>query len=420
MKRLLKVAGFMLRLIIGLGIVAYLLYRINTHTSCIDFDLPGPVSVASGSTYADNSNATRIFVVLEDMQDGTLLQTVQRKGTARLTRTGTLRLISGRGDTSLQWSSWKVSQSGLGFLWDIIRRTLKHWPLLAAGFFLFFVDIGIIAVRWKLILDTQLLKISWKKVFSISFIGAFFNSFMPGALGGDIIRGYYSSRESESGRTELFLSAFIDRMLGAPSLILLPLLAMAIHPGLTFSNSTTRTMFFVLILVIVIIVGLFPLFFRRDLFDKFGFLRKLEQKASIGAIIRRAYDAIRLCLTHPALVTKGFLLSALGQLIGVIGAFCFIRALGEEVPFLDFLPLFLVAMFVAGIPVTPGGLGLREGAMVLFMSAADIPAVTALALSLLVYLGTLACGALGALVFICFPGPQGRGPTVGAQDPLRP
>ncbi|MEI6808900.1 MAG: lysylphosphatidylglycerol synthase domain-containing protein, partial [bacterium] len=192
MKQALKIAGFAVRLGLGLGIIAYLLYRIDTQTSCIDFKLEAPASVRIGTTYADGSNTVRLFVVLEDLNGGNILRTVQRKGTAQLAGTGTLTPVTDALAPSLPWTSWTTSRSGLRFLWDIISGTLARWPWVMSGFLLFLAGIGLVTIRWKLILDAQNLAITWARVFSISFVGVFFSSFMPGSVGGDLVRGYYT------------------------------------------------------------------------------------------------------------------------------------------------------------------------------------------------------------------------------------
>ncbi|MEI6971777.1 MAG: lysylphosphatidylglycerol synthase transmembrane domain-containing protein [bacterium] len=421
LKKAVKFAGFLARLTLGLGIVALLLYRIDTRTCCIDFSLTEPVTIAAGTTLTDAADPSRVFVALAGVDGGLLLETVQRKGTtAQLAGGGTLTAVSEAGIQSISWKAWRISRSGLSFLGDIIRGTLDRWPWLAGGFLLFFSGIVAITVRWKLILDTQQLELAWGRIFSISFVGVFFNSFMPGAVGGDLVRGYYTSRESDRGKTELFLTVVIDRMLGLPSLIILPLVVMALQPGFVFSNTLTRAVFLVLIAAAFVFLILFFLLFKHDLFEKLGFLRRLEQKASVGSMLKRAYSAVRLCVTHPGLVARGFGLSILGQVAGVAAGYSLIMALGEQVPFTSFFTLYLMATCVAGLPVTPGGLGLREAAMVILLSAVGVPAVTSVALSLLVYVVGLACGAVGALAFICLASPQGRAPTAGARDPARP
>ena len=420
MKRVLKISGYLLRLGIGVGIVACLLAWINTHTRCVDFTLEMNSSAAGGALYADCADSHRRFAVIEDMDNGPVLRTVQRKGATHLAASGSLKIVAGNGDPVLRWTAWKSSRSGLQYLWDVIRSTLSRWQWIAAALLLYYAAIALITIRWKCILDTQGVPISWKRVFSIAFVGAFFNSFMPGSVGGDLVRGYYTAREATHRRTELFLSVFIDRMLGLPSILLMPLAALLMKPSLALSNPATKSAFLVILLMIVASVVLFLLLFRLDLFEKHGFLKRIEEKTSLGAVLRRAYAAFRLCLTHPALVLKTFLLSVAGQSVGVAASFFLVYALGERVPFAEFFPLCLVVMFVSGIPVTPGGLGLREAAMVMLMSAAGIPAVTALALSLLVYICTLICGATGAIAFICFSGPRDRAQAEAAPDPSRP
>ena len=417
MRRLPEKAEFILRLCLGLSILLFLLHKIDTNTYCVGFHLAANASATEGATYADVSDPSHLLVVVESITNSSLLKTIQKTGIpARLDTSGTLRLVAGYGDNFIQWNSWQVSQSGLGFLRDVFCRAFRKWPWLLCGLLLYFVAIAAITVRWKLVLNTQNVQLAWKRMLSIAFMGVFFNSFMPGSVGGDLVRGFYTSRESRHGKTELFFSVFIDRMLGMPSILILPILAMLLRPDLTFSHPVTRIVFFVLLLLIFLMASLVLVFFRYDLFERIGLLRQLESKASVGEKIRRVYAAFRLCLTHPKLVMEGFLLSIAGQSVGVAAAFCFARALGEHVSFADFYPLCLIVMVVAGIPLTPGGLGMREGATILLMSAVGITAAKALALSLLMYAGTLLCGIIGALAFVLHSGLPARATTGADQD----
>ena len=195
---------------------------------------------------------------------------------------------------------------------------------------------------------------------------------------------------------------------------------MAMQPGFTFGNPMTRTVFIALALIVCTLFCMLLVLFKHDLFEKYGFFKRLEHKASIGALIHRAYAAVRLCITHPALVAKGLTLSVAGQVAGVTAAFCLSRAVGMNVPFIDFFSLYLIVLCVTAVPLTPGALGVREAAMVFMMKTADVPEVSSVALSLLIYAGTLACGAVGALVFICLSGPQGRAPAAEAPGPAHP
>ena len=67
--------------------------------------------------------------------------------------------------------------------------------------------------RWKEILRANGLERGFRDLLALVFVGLFFNSFLPTSMGGDVVRGYYTSR----GRQEWvasYGSLLIERALG--------------------------------------------------------------------------------------------------------------------------------------------------------------------------------------------------------------
>ena len=70
-------------------------------------------------------------------------------------------------------------------------------------------------LRWWLLLRAIGLKVEPKRTFLLTWIGNFFNTTLPGAITGDVVKGYYVIRsEKEEGRTRAFMTLLIDRFVG--------------------------------------------------------------------------------------------------------------------------------------------------------------------------------------------------------------
>ncbi|MBR5604856.1 MAG: flippase-like domain-containing protein, partial [Verrucomicrobia bacterium] len=90
---------------------------------------------------------------------------------------------------SEQWSiAW---QHGPKALWEII--TLIR-PL---SFFLSLLSVGATVLlgawRWHILLEAQGICVVFRRTFQITMIGQFFNSFLLGSTGGDLLKAYYGT-----------------------------------------------------------------------------------------------------------------------------------------------------------------------------------------------------------------------------------
>ena len=86
-------------------------------------------------------------------------------------------------------------------------------------------------LRWNMILKTQEIILSLKETTQLFLIGQFFNSVMPGAVGGDVGKAIYAAKVTHSRKTEAVTSIVIDRTIGLISLLML----VAVMMGLKYS-----------------------------------------------------------------------------------------------------------------------------------------------------------------------------------------
>src|SRR5215217_7423435 len=91
---------------------------------------------------------------------------------------------------------------------------------LLAGFLVYGVIEILAAVRWRWLLLVQGIELGWARLFALIFIGIFFNFFIPGGTGGDVVKIFYLLKETPGQRGPALLSVFVDRVIGVVTLAL--------------------------------------------------------------------------------------------------------------------------------------------------------------------------------------------------------
>lgn len=296
-----------------------------------------------------------------------------------------------------------LNKMGLAQLGSALKATAREWPWLLAGFSLCLLPVLGCMARWKMILDGQDMKLGWKRVNTIFFIGLFFNSFMIGPTGGDLIKAYYTARETHHKKTEAVTTIFIDRVVG--------LLVMAIMVGTVIlfrwdffmSDPTTRVFAWPVFTACLILLAGSIVAFSVHLFEVFPWLKRWNHIALIGKTVEtleRAYNAFYVCRKNPRLLLGLALVSLAVQLLFVGAAALTGRALGLDLPLLAYLSFTPLIGLISAIPITPGGIGIREGASIKLWSVLGVPDEKAFLLAFIPYLFLVLWGLPGGILFL--------------------
>ena len=65
------------------------------------------------------------------------------------------------------------------------------------------------AVRWNILLKVQKIHLSMSRVSGLFLIGMFYNQFLPGGTGGDIIKSYLLLKETPGKATGAYLRSYL-------------------------------------------------------------------------------------------------------------------------------------------------------------------------------------------------------------------
>jgi len=279
---------------------------------------------------------------------------------------------------------------------------------LAAGLVCTTLALLLSAVRWQRVLAAMDLPSRLGPLVSTYLASQFVSNFLPSTIGGDALR--VTRLSSEAGRARggperpaAFASVVLDRMSGWLILPLLCLVGLVINPTLLHLGQSSRAalaLSFITLaaLVVTLVVAGNPKLGGR-LAGHSNWLRFM------GAV-HLGLDRIR---RHPAAAAQVIAASAVYQLVIVAAGVLAARALGIHIGPTAMLAFVPAVAIVQVLPITIGGLGLREGAFALFLHPLGVAVGQAVALGLLLYAMHLMSSLLGAPSFAVGQRPPSRG-----------
>jgi len=234
-------------------------------------------------------------------------------------------------------------------------------------------------VRWKLLLPETL---GMRKLFSLYLIGAFFNTVLPGLIGGDAVKAFYLYRATGKGSLSL-ASIFMDRYIG---FVMLIIICTIVFPfGYSYFHNSPVFWIFPFI-VLAFIVTSFLIFGLR-----FG--KRIQ-------MLSEFYDYFHYYRNQKGVILKALLLSAVVQVTGFCAVYILALGLGVNIPFLACLVFVPLIIMFAAVPLSISGIGIREGAFVLLFGLIGIRQDVATALSLSWFLANSTGSLTGIIEYI--------------------
>jgi uncharacterized membrane protein YbhN (UPF0104 family) len=265
---------------------------------------------------------------------------------------------------------------------------------------LLLVGLFFASIRWQHLLTALDINQKIKNLYAYYIIGNFYSIFLPGVIGGDIVRIGMCTNETKSPISIITTSALIERFCGIIMLFVIASLVIFILPLEILSclgETFTKALPIVTALTVVIISSAFVLF-RRRLLNYPGGKKQ-------GGLLNKSVQLFNLMVTlpYPTIFTL-IIFSALFQATDVLASFVIAKALNLNIP----LPLFFTIMPIVYIctilPISLGGLGVRESAFVYLLAKVGILTSDAIVLSFLIYCNRIVIGFLGGLTHVFWKG----------------
>ena len=263
-------------------------------------------------------------------------------------------------------------------------------PLLAAGFGVFLVQLLIGGVRWKVVTDAIGARLGLGLAVRFFYIGAFFGQII--SVGGDAVRIYKAYRAG-LGLRPAANGVFLERAGTILALLLIVAATQPILRGRIEADLAATMLFAALTALVVGILGIVVLLQLDRLpatLDRFRVVRGLR---AVAGDTRRVFLA-------PGPLMRLLAWGVLTHLNLTFAVYLLARGLAIEVSWFDCLALVPPVILIATVPITIGGWGVREGAMIVLLGLIGVAENDAGALSILTGLVGIAAALPGGVLWL--------------------
>lgn len=278
----------------------------------------------------------------------------------------------------------RTESKGLGYVWEryVVRGQPIHSDFLAGAFLFYCCALLITLLRWYLLVRAQDLPFRVRDALRLGMIGVFFNTFLPGSVGGDIIKAAALAGE-QSRRTVAVATVIMDRVIALWALVWFVAISGSLFwlTGMldgSIKEVSTRIVLLASGIVVVsltvwLLLGLLPNW-RAE-----RFASRLERLPRVGGSAAEFWRAVWIYRRQQKAVAAVLLLSWVGHVGFVLAFYCAANVLWSPdlgpIPTLSqhFLLVPIGLVMQALIP-TPGGAGGGEwsfGALYVLFGAAE-------------------------------------------------
>lgn len=272
----------------------------------------------------------------------------------------------------------------------------RLWVMVLAGYLAAHcIGVG----KWRLMVNVAGAGLNVSQAARCYFAGLFGSLFLPSLIGGDLVRAGLALRLGRS-KAGVLLGSFLDRMIDFAALTLLAGLGALLVPGAL--DARGRKIFLLLgagaLLGAVAVAGVIALLPVGRF--SFRMRRRVVQVRRAGRSMAR----------QPGAMLRALSLAMVGQLAFIGLSVLLAKACGLELPFRVWLFAWPLAKLSAALPITQGGIGVREAALAALLVPFGAPAVLTVAAGLaweaIVVSGAVVAGVTSVLIGRVSPAPE--------------
>ncbi len=283
---------------------------------------------------------------------------------------------------------WEIFWVSREVGWGNLAETLLSVDLWIFALVLgvFIIAQMIIGLRWWILLRSQSIFIEFWAAVRLYLLGWFYNNFMPGSVGGDLLRAWYVTRHTDK-KFEAVLSVFVDRVVGlASTLIIAVFFYLLFIRGRGQSIPFKRQIGFfkpILFWAVIVIAAIFCVLLlhkrgRLLLTKVWAYIRPPAVK-----MIIKFKDAIVIYCRNPLSILVAFGLTVFLQLLTITSFWLLGRNIGIEAGVVYYYVFFTLAWVLGAVPISIAGAGVVEGLLAsLFFTVAGVAKDAASALAL--------------------------------------
>jgi len=286
------------------------------------------------------------------------------------------------------------NRSNFSSIMDAVKNLNIYY--LAGALVFYFIAISFIVFRWGILLKAHDFYISNRFLWQSALIGFFYNNLLPTSAGGDFYRVYDIKQNKDVPVNVGIASVVMERIIG--TFTSFTLLVIAYFLGLfdyLSKNAALGLLISILVIILFFTVLFFPRLFKLNLLiNKFRIFSKIRPGL-------KEFHGILVSYRHKIkYVLISYLFSIIIQAFFLISYNSVLLALGLELKFYVFIFIIPFVSLASSVPITIGGIGIRENALVFAITSFGIAQGQATLFSLIILAIILIIGMIGGIIYL--------------------
>jgi len=281
---------------------------------------------------------------------------------------------------------------------EAIRNAQYHWVII--GILAYVVVEIAAAFRWHVLLKVQGIHLSFPRLLGLFLIGMFYNQFLPGGTGGDIMKSYYLLKETPDKKAGALLAVVFDRFIGLVALVAITGTLIGLRYDFLSQTTETRNLLWLLLVLLgASILSLVSTF----VISGFNLFHRLPAKFPGREKLIEISAAYHLYARHWRATLVAFGASVVAHLATFTAFLCAAYALGAAIPLVNFFAVMPIERTISALPISFAGIGLREKVLqIMLHGLCGVPEATAILIGSLSFLIILICCLPGAIVYFFY------------------
>jgi uncharacterized protein (TIRG00374 family) len=279
-----------------------------------------------------------------------------------------------------------------------LRQTISHISkveplnfLFAVLIFLFVIFLGV--VRWAVLLKISKKDLSFRRIFLSYCGGLFFNVCLPSTIGGDVTRTADLAFHTKDS-SFVFATVFLDRLYGFLALVIIFLFGFAY--SYFFGLGCDFKFLIIMSIFGAIIAFAYVLIFSQAAFN---LIVKIVRIKFLREYLTKFHDSCYSFRSQKEVLFKTLLLSLLIQGLFSVCVYFIGLSLGIKLHIAHYMTLIPVMNTIAFLPISIGGLGLRDHVAVKLFSPLGVAEEKVFAMTILIFAFLFFVALVGGIIY---------------------
>lgn len=255
---------------------------------------------------------------------------------------------------------WMISKGAIDFS---VLKLITHPLFLFTFLLLTLTQITVNTLRWHWLLKGVGISIPFRYTLSTSFVGLFFNYFMPGGVGGDFIKGFYLIKDYPEKKLAGATSILIDRILGMYMMFVVAIVALLFSFDLFVHIPKMIPLTTAVLIAFLALSAIFLVSLSRRV-RHFINLERVFKKIPGGHFLNRIYNAVHDYRGRMTSLYYGLGLSLISQFTMILFMIVVAKSMNQsDIPLRAYFIAIPLSLVCTALPITPAGVGVGQAAI---------------------------------------------------------